>query len=401
VGLVADTVETVLLAKALESRRPRGAASVSEFDRVFEAATKALVERIVESAEGPQADGAPPTPPVVTGRILEGLALLVPRLLETWTAHARQLRLSVLERVRDEKVFAGVREFVERYGAGLFTQHLLSPPSLRGILRGGVRRYLEQLVERDAGEPDIEPAAAVRPTRPTRLIDDLASGRLPLKQAAARLRLVLESVAENHAEYRDWNSTTTQSDRGECLHVLLALLRVKAEHDRIAWTLRPVNMAHRVLARRGAMEAAAAWRGRVRDETTQTATGLAAKLSEVEAEGGVRLASVGQRVRQPFTAALEQDEIEALVDPAVSELFTAEPPGAAERLEERAEAFLDVATGAGVEVPAWLDQLGDAVEAAIEGAEAGLGPATPAGRLPDALPWTPLPWDALHAALGK
>jgi len=401
-GLVAEAADVVLLAKALETRRPRGPASVSEFDRVFEAATTALVERIVETA----GSGTPAPPPeVVTERILDGLSLLVPRLLDTWTTHARQLRLSVLERVRDEKAFAPIREFIERYGSGLFTQQLLSPPALRGILRGGVRHFLEDLVDRAAGEPDLPDPGSPSETprgqrRPARLIEDLGSGELPLRHAAARLRLVLESVAENHAEYRDWNSTTTQSDRGECLHVLLEFLRIKAEHDRIAWTLRPVNMAHRVLARRGATRAAEAWRGRMRDETRDTATSLAERLAALEAQSGVRLASVGDRVRRPFTTALEQDGLESLVEPAAAELFTGEPAGAGDRLEAAAESFLGVVGGSGVEVPAWLERLGAAVDGAIERAAAGIA-GDPEGRLPDALAWSPLPWDTLREALAK
>jgi hypothetical protein len=407
VGLVRQAVAVVQLAKALETRRPPGAASVSEFDRVFEAATTSLVERIVESAHEPAADGTRPDADAITARILDGLALLVPRLLETWMTHARQLRLSVLERVRDDKAFAATREFVETYGSGLFTQHLLSPSSLRGILRGGVRHYLEQLVERDAVEPpDLGTTPA--PRHPARLIEDLASGVLPMRQAAARLRLVLEAVAENHAEYRDWNSTTTQSDRGECLHVLLDCLRLKAEHDRIAWTLRPVNMAHRVLARRGASAAAEAWRQRLRDETRDTASALIDRLAKLEAQCGVRLASIGDRVRRPFTAVLEQDELEALVEPAVVELIDGAPAGAGARLESRAETFLGTASGSGVEVPEWLERLGSAVDRAIERAEAGRlsletarQPGRGSARLPDAVPWTALPWETLRAALGE
>jgi len=401
-GLVAETADVVHLAKALESRRPRGAASVSEFDRVFEAAARALVERIVETATADTPAGGAPA--VITSRILEGLSLLVPRLLDTWTAHARQLRLSVLERVRDDESFAAVREFIERYGAGLFTQQMLSPPSLRGILRGGVRHHLEGLVDRAAGDAEEAdpPGSSRHPRRPARLLEDLASGSLPIRQAAARLRLILESVAENHAEYRDWNSTTTQSDRGECLHVFLDFLRIKAEHERIAWTLRPVNMAHRVLARRGADEAAAAWRGRMRDETADTAVALETRLKALETHWGVRLASVSDRVRRPFTATLEQDELEALVEPAVQELHAGAPRGAGGRFEERAVACLGVASGSGVEVPAWLDRLATAVDRALERADAGLaGDHGPAPRLPDALSWTPLSWDALHAVLAK
>jgi hypothetical protein len=397
-GLVAETAGVVQMAKQLESLRPRGAASVSEFDRVFEAATTALVERIVVSAAA-VADGGPSDDAAVVERILDGLSLLVPRLLETWMTHARQLRLSVLEKVRDDKAFAVIREFIEHYGSGLFTQHLLAPASLRGILRGGVVHYLEQLVER----AEVEPAEDTpRARRPVRLLEDLASGGLPLKQAATRLRLVLESIAENHAEYRDWNSTTTQSDRGECLHILLDFLRVKAEHDRIAWTLRPVNMAHRVLARRGVAAASVAWRTRMRDETRDTAAALVQRLTDLETHWSVRLASVSDRVRRPFTAALEQDELEALVEPAVAELFTGQPAGAGGELEAQAETFLGVASGSGVEVPDWLERLGAAVDRALEMAESR-GPAhgvgLDRGRLPEAVPWKPLAWDRLQAAL--
>jgi hypothetical protein len=398
-GLVAETVSVVQFAKALESRRPAGAASVSEFDRVFEAGTIALVERIVESAGEPVSPAEPPAAAVVTERILDGLALLVPRLLETWMTHARQLRLSVLERVRDDKAFATTREFVERYGTGLFTQHLLAPGSLRGILRGGVRQYLERILERAATEPPLETAGAVRPER---LLADLASGALPIGQAASRLRLVLESVAENHAEYRDWNSTTSQSDRGEHLHILLEHLRLKSEYDRITWTLRPVSMAHRVLARRGVADAAAAWRARMRDETRETAAGLVERLAALEAAWGVRLASVGDRIRRPFTAALEQDELEALVPAAVAELVEGRPAGAGGRLEEKAAEFLGVASGSGVEVPEWLERLGAAVETAIERADLSAGQAAPPlpRSLLDVVRWLPIDWPALRQTLG-
>ncbi|MFM8735090.1 MAG: hypothetical protein ACKOC8_07855 [Pirellulales bacterium] len=390
-GLVPQTVTIVQLAKALESRRPPGGASVSEFDRVFEAATTSLVERIVESS----GDGDPDDD-TRTGRILEGLSALVPKLLDTWMTHARQLRLSVLERVRDDKAFGPVREFVERYGNGLFTQHLLAPSSLRGILRGGVQSWLEQLVDR-AADPTEADAPAGR--RPTRLLEDLASGTLPIKQAATRLRLVLEAIAENHAEYRDWNSTTTQSDRGECLHILLDLLRVKAEHDRIAWTLRPVNMAHRVIARRGASAAAHAWRERLRDETRDTAGALVQRLDRLEAHWSVRLASISDRVRRPFTAMLEQDELEALVEPAVAELVRGTAAAAGEALERRAEAFLGVASGSGIEVPEWLERLGAVVDRALERMPRPGDAARPSAGLPDCVPWRPMAWEAVRKAL--
>jgi hypothetical protein len=401
IGLVAESAHVVHLAKSLERKRPAGGASVSEFDRVFEAGTMALVERIVESAHGPAEGGAIVEGEAATQRILDGLSLLVPKLLETWMTHARQLRLSVLERIREEKSFATMREFIEHYGSGLFTQHVLAPPSLRGILRGGVKPFLERMLDRDRDD-DGSPETSTR--RPARLLEALATGTLPMKVAQSRIRLILESIAENHAEYRDWNSTTTQSDRGENLHVLLDFLRLKAEYDRIAWTLRPVTMAHRVLARRGESAAAAAWRGRMRDETAETAAALGQRLAEIERESGVRLASVGDRVRRAFTAPLEQDELEAFVDPAVMELFSGEPRGAGAAFEKRARAFLGVASGAGVEVPEWLERLTDRVDRSLDRADgegAAAGGFSRLGSLPDAVPWLAMPWEALREALAK
>ncbi len=400
IGLVAETTRVVQLAKSLERKRPKGGASVSEFDRVFEAAAMGLVERIVESAHTPSADGEAVVDSIAKQRILDGLSLLVPKLLETWMTHARQLRLSVLERVRDQKTFDTLREFVEQYGAGLFTQHVLTPPSLRGILRGGVRSFLERTLERDQGDV-LDGAAASR--RPARLLNDLAAGTLPMKVAQSRIRLVLESIAENHAEYRDWNSTTTQSDRGENIYMLLDFLRLKAEYDRIAWTLRPVTMAHRVLARRSESAAAAAWRSRMREETSETAAALVAKLGALEQETGVRLASVGDRVRREFSAALEQDELESFVEPAVTELTTGKATGAGAELEERARAFLGVASGSGVEVPEWLERLTNRVDRCLERADGETASAiafSRSGSLPEAVAWMPMPWDDLTQALG-
>lgn len=399
VGLVEETVGLVQLAKGLESRRPLGGASVSEFDRVFEAATTALTERIVESAPAADPSGREPTAAVVTERILDGLSLLVPRLLETWMTHARQLRLSVLERVREDRTFAVTREFVERYGSGLFTQQLLGPASLRGILRGGVRQYLERLLESEPREPFI---AGERGPRPEQLVTDLRSGTLPIRQAASRMRLVLESIAENHPEYRDWNSTTTQSDRGEFLHILLDHLRLKAEYDRISWTLRPVNMTHRVLARRGASDAAAAWRRRMQNETVDTAKGIVARLDTLEATWGVRLASIGDRVRRPFTMALEQDELESLVPAAVSEMVSGQPAGAGSAIEVKARSFLGVASGSGVEIPDWLERLGGVVDVAIDRADLTSRKGAKSA-IPDSfaavVPWRVLPWEQLRGEL--
>jgi len=114
----------------------------------------------------------------------------------------------------------------------------------------------------------------------------------------------------------------------------------------------------------------------------------------------VRLASIADRINRPFAAVLEQDELEALVEPAVAELFTGDPATAGLRLEERATEFLGLASGSGVEVPEWLERLGNVVDRSLERAEAGAPWQSSAGLLPDSVPWLDLPWESLRAALG-
>jgi hypothetical protein len=161
-------------------------------------------------------------------------------------------------------------------------------------------------------------------------------------------------------------------------------------------------MAHRVLARRGATAAAEAWRARLRDETRDTAAVLVQRLDQLEGHWSVRLASISDRVRRPFTTMLEQDDLEALVTPAVAELITGRPEGAGAAFEAKAATFLGVASGSGVEVPEWLERLSSAVDRAIERADAsprGTAGPQPVAGLPESIPWVKLPWDVLKAAL--
>ena len=58
-------------------------------------------------------------------------------------------------------------------------------------------------------------------------------------------------------------------------------------------------------------------------------------------------------------------------------------------------------SGSGVEVPEWLERLAHSVDRGLERADAGPADQLRSGTLPDAVPWVPLPWDALHAALAK
>ena len=94
---------------------------------------------------------------------------------------------------------------------------------------------------------------------------------MPREEAVRWLSIALEAVVENYAEYIDYNSTTTQSDRGDMLYTLLDYLRLRASYDRVAWNLLPVVLAHEVLVRGGHDEAADVWRAAVGERTASIA----------------------------------------------------------------------------------------------------------------------------------
>jgi len=59
-----------------------------------------------------------------------------------WLHHSRTLRLSVLERISDKEKWQQLVNFIQRYGAELFTQRFFSLGNVRAILHQGVGDWL-------------------------------------------------------------------------------------------------------------------------------------------------------------------------------------------------------------------------------------------------------------------
>ena len=314
---------------------------------------------------------------------MDCLEEVVEVLLRCWLVHSRRVRLSVLESVADPQQWRGLKQFIENYGGDLFTQQFLSLGNLRGILHQGVAEYLQTLLE----EPE--------PQEPLRLVADLDATIAP-DEAAHWLGVALEAVAENYGEYVDYNSITTQSDRGEMLYTLLDFLRLRAHYDRLAWNLRPVMLAHQVLVRGGRDGAAGIWRRAVAARTAPMAQEHLERFDRLCKKYGMHLPSIAQRLAERFVRPMEIDQLCALMRPAVDELRDAgdavrgggkgdrsnlpERPGgghrraalvvaqigpvpfspagpALRRFEEEIDRFTAQPSGAGYELPGWLDAL--------------------------------------------
>jgi hypothetical protein len=342
-GLLAETCQLLEAARLMESAHPVGAGAISEYDRLFAAGYEAIVESLVAvsadwpvPAESEQEDGA----------LVECLEQATESLLKQWLAHSRTLRLSVLERVADEKSWRPLKEFIQRYGGDLFTQRFLNLGNLRAILHQGVDTWLERLAEETPQEESE-----------FRLLDDL-DGSISRADAAKHLGLVIEAIVENYAEYRDYNSTTMQSDRGEMLYTLLDFLRVRVQYDRVAWHLKPVLVAHAVLVRRGRSAAAEMWRRALTERTADLAGSLQKREAKLRAKYAMRLPTIADHLAERFVRPLVIDRLRALIAPAIAEgrSGATEAPSF-ELLEQEIEELTADPTGVGFEVPDWLASL--------------------------------------------
>jgi hypothetical protein len=336
-GLVRETYEVLRAAHAMEQAQTLHGPRMTEFDRLFQIACQAVVHAVVD------ADTAAPNG-AGDEALAELLETVMEPLLALWVEHSKTLRVSVLEALESDAEWDRLRDFIRRYGGGLFHARFMTFGNLRGILGRGVEAFLDYL--RD--NPD--------PMRPVRLVEDLGRG-ISRHEAARCLHLILQAIIDNYEEYKDYNTTTPQSDYGENLHTLLEFLRLKASYERRAWQLRPLLLVHEVLARRGS-PAAARWQEQVADLTEELAEEHLEELARLEKAHGMHLRTIADRLAERFVKPMALDRLCALIEPAMDEARNPGGPHPAfDRLEEELHAYADTPTGVGLDVPEWLRRL--------------------------------------------
>jgi hypothetical protein len=352
-GLITETYRLLETIHQMEQRHPAGPGAITDFGRLFEKGCRGIVDCLVASSEAWQTDPKGRTgPPRRSDRqLVEELEKAVEMLLKRWLAHSRNIRISVLEAVADNQRWRVLREFIQRYGRDLFTQQALNIGNLRAILHQGVDRYLSALAE----EPD--------PETDVRLLRELG-GPIGRDDAVRWLELTIRAVVDNYPEYMDYNSTTTQSDRGEMLYTLLDFLRLRASYDRVAWKLKPFMIAHEVMVRRGRVRAADRWRKAVVQRTRVKADEYLERFETTCRKHAMRLASVADRLNERFVRPLDIDRLRALVRPAIAERRSDGGGVSFKILEEEVVRFVQEPAGVGLDWPSWLEALEEEVERA-------------------------------------
>lgn len=369
-GLLTETCRLIETAREMERHNPVGPGAVTEFDELYKIGYKSLVSSLVHAAQSwdtpldvaesaaphnedaEDVEESPPSSPAPI-TLITCLEKLTESLLVSWLAHSRTLRLSVLEKVSGKAEWKKLVEFIETYGADLFTQRFLNMGNIRAILHQGVDAWLKQLEQDRPLEADYK------------LLDDLESGALDHAHAVEQLTLVLEAIIENYAEYRDYNSTTTQSDRGELLYTLLDFLRLRMAYDRISWNLKPVVWAHEILVRHHEDQAAMSWRRALTDRISSESDRYLNQLADLQKKYAMRMPTVADRLAERFVQPLAIDRIRALVEPAIDEARDGgDDHPSFDMLEHDTAILTREPSGVGLDLPAWLMALEEEVEQA-------------------------------------
>ena len=276
-------------------------------------------------------------------------------MLGSWLSHSRTLRLSVLETVDNSRSWEKLVKFIKAYGGPIFTQSFLRLGNVRAILHQGVSHWLDKLIEE--GEDDNY----------RELFDAIEQEQVSRRDVEKMLSVVLEAVIDHYSEYRDYNSTTTQSDRGEMLYMLLDFLRLRVRYDRVSWNLKPIYWTHEVLVRAGCHQTAQQWRRALAERIGRESEMYLEHLLELQNKYAMRMPTVADRLRERFTRPMTVDRMRALVGPAVREFRqTGSASDLFELLIEECKLMMEQPTGVGLDVPQWLTALEDEVESVLE-----------------------------------
>jgi hypothetical protein len=342
-GLLRETFHLTKLARQMERNDMPSGKRVSSFDSLFRTALAHTIDAVLLAARDWGDDAHE------DGPLAEALRVIGESYEKLWREHSQTLRLSSLEVVNDTREWKDLKEFIHQYGADLFTVRFLSTANVRGILSSGAGEWLD----RQAIQNDQEP-------RP-KLFDAWEHNQVNKSRVVRNVETIFTSLLEHYDEYRDYNTTTTQSDYGENLYILLDFLRLKVAYDRYAWRLRPLVLIHDRLCKRGYDRLAIKWREFISKRTGDLARELLNDLAGREQEHGIKLRTIRDRLEERFIQPLQVDQAVARLPRAVAATRDgqAEDNPAFQGLLRAIQPLAEQPVGVGLDVPSWLRRLED------------------------------------------
>jgi hypothetical protein len=346
-----DLLDGILLAEQQQSYRGTQV-QVSEFDTVFRDVFRKVMIRLAQLlAQWPETRDNDLLAISAVHQVVDQFSII-------WNRHTSLVRISEIETLRGKKPWEEFRRFVKKYGRDWFSQAFLSEANLGGVLRQGPLHYLQQRLD----EGDEEDLAIIRAIR---------AGKVSMESAADEMGFVARVILENYDEYRDYNTTTPQSDYGDNLYLLVDLIAHKVEFERQRWSYEPSYIAHSVLLDEGRFGLAAMVREDFDRKTTLAARAMLSQLEATEEKAGFRLQSIRGRLIEGFVGPLRLDEVMALAQRSClressDQHRLPEDRQAFASLVEAVEELTQEQHGAGIEVPDWLRRLEATVDNVLD-----------------------------------
>ena len=351
-GLLTEEFQLLDTIRKMEEDNPISPGAITEFDRLVETGTRAITQCVAISSKSwkfrKTDDGN------IDFALVDYLERIIEPLMQNcWLSHSRQIRISPVESISDKAHWSEIKAFIQRYGKDIFTQQNMGFGNLRAMLHQGVDNYLRSLVRIKQDEGEVEMAGG--------LLDDLQAGHAHWEEAVARLEIIFECIAENYSEYVDYNSTTTHSDHGEKLYMLLDMLRVQTGYERMSWSLKPVYWVHDAMVRARCDSAALLWERAVAKKSVGAAEDHLRLYTRLSEKYGMWLPSVHERLQERFVRPLQIDRMCGLVSKAVRQAKEAGPKPVFQELYAQIEGFAKEPMGVGFEMPEWLTALQEEV----------------------------------------
>ena len=213
------------------------------------------------------------------------------------------------------------------------------------------------------------------PLENNKLLDAISAGTVDRDRAEFLMETVLEAVLDNIDRFVEYNSTTTQSDYGEKFYCFLDFLRVEAKYDRDEWNIQPYILAHEVLSKSENLRPAEFWAKMLENLTAKRAAKHQRALERLEKQYAFGLPGVTDRISERFVRSLSLNSLKAIIPAAIRDAATDSDRIKIDRnigrLKQIIDEYQQATTGSAIDVPEWLRNIEQEIDKSMSEMETG------------------------------
>ncbi len=349
-GLLKETYCVLTIVQRMEREHPIGTRAITRYDALFDIGSKGIFRSILRSASKP---GRQKWMPKTLIPLLDGMMEI---LLKNWISHSHGIRISTMDAYQDSHDWNMLKDFIQKYGEDLFSPVQMNYSNLQAIHHEGTSEWLMAL-EENCNLNENSFLGEDGKVQGKKLIHDLQEKKYPVYRAERFLEVIIEALIERYGQFIDYNTTTTQSDDGSKLYMLLDFLRLLARYDRLAWDMRPFINAHREMVYEKNYDVADSWYECVAERSNFQAQKFIRRYRKLCLKYGMTIKTIGDRLDERMVKPMAINKLCALLEPAIQEAKAGGETPSFTRFLELVQEFTAVPSGTGYEPPSWLEEI--------------------------------------------